>query len=105
MEGWILTRFTRFLFSVKPIFVYGDNLKEYKFFCFNGEPKYIVVLTPLNNGGLLCDYYCLNWKKDKNKNKDIYFHNNNNKPESGNNKDKNQENLLINRKNWEINIK
>ena len=39
----------------------GDNLKEYKFFCFNGEPKYIVVSTPLNNGNRLYNYYDLNW--------------------------------------------
>ena len=39
----------------------GDNLKEYKFFCFNGEPKYIVVSTKLNNGNHLYNYYDLNW--------------------------------------------
>ena len=42
--------------------------------------------------------------EDNNKNKDIYFPNNNNQSESGNNKDKNQENFLINRKKREIDI-
>ena len=28
----------------------GYKLKENKFFCFNGEPKYILVLKLLNNG-------------------------------------------------------
>ena len=56
----------------------------------------------------LYNYIDLSWKKeinkDKNKNKDIYFLNNIDKSESGNNKDRNQENLLINRNKGEINI-
>ena len=39
----------------------GDDLNEYKIFCFNGEPKYIVVLKSLNNGLHLYNYYDLNW--------------------------------------------
>ena len=39
----------------------GRDLKEYKIFCFNGEPKYIVVSKGLNNGMHLYNYYDLNW--------------------------------------------
>lgn len=38
------------------------NLNDWKVFCFNGEPKYIMFLTDRNNG-LKMAFYDLEWKK------------------------------------------
>lgn len=40
----------------------ADNLQDYKFFCFNGEPRMILVCSErYSEGGLREDFFDLNW--------------------------------------------
>lgn len=39
---------------------YGE-LRDYKFFCFNGEPKMIFVATGRQKGATTFDFYDINW--------------------------------------------
>lgn len=36
--------------------------KDYKFYCFNGQPKYIMVVSERNGHNAKMDYFDLNWK-------------------------------------------
>ena len=40
----------------------GDNITDYKLYCFNGEPTYWFVATD-RNSGVRADYYELDWEK------------------------------------------
>lgn len=40
----------------------GDNIVDYKLYCFNGEPRYWFVATD-RKAGVKADYYELDWKK------------------------------------------
>ena len=54
----------QYLFVERKIFLgpyLGDNLSEYKIYCFNGEPKYIVVSKPLKKHLHLYNYYNIDW--------------------------------------------
>ena len=37
------------------------DLKDYKFFCFNGEPKYMLLVSGRQAGKKIFDYFDLNW--------------------------------------------
>lgn len=37
-----------------------DNITDYKFYCFNGEPKYLFIVTDRMNGGPYGDLYDIN---------------------------------------------
>lgn len=39
----------------------GTELKDYKFFCFNGEPKYMLLVSGRQAGKKRFDYFDLNW--------------------------------------------
>ena len=39
----------------------GTELKDYKFFCFNGEPKYMLLVSGRQGGKKRFDYFDLNW--------------------------------------------
>ena len=39
----------------------GTDLKDYKFFCFNGEPKYMLLVSGRQAGKKRFDYFDLNW--------------------------------------------
>ena len=39
----------------------GTELKDYKFFCFNGEPKYMLLVSGRQAGKKIFDYFDLNW--------------------------------------------
>ena len=39
----------------------GTELKDYKFFCFNGEPKYMLLVSGRQAGNKRFDYFDLNW--------------------------------------------
>ena len=39
----------------------GTELKDYKFFCFNGEPKYMLLVSGRLAGKKRFDYFDLNW--------------------------------------------
>jgi hypothetical protein len=41
----------------------GGQLKDYKFYCFHGEPKVIQVISERNNGHYYIDHYDLEWNK------------------------------------------
>lgn len=42
----------------------NDDLMDYKFLCFNGEPKYIEVMSDrFAEGGYKVNYFNLNWEK------------------------------------------
>ena len=42
----------------------SDELKDYKFMCFNGQPKFLLVCSNrFNTNGLNIDFYDLNWDK------------------------------------------
>ena len=42
----------------------NDDLMDYKFLCFNGEPKYIEVMSDrFGEGGHKVNYFNLNWEK------------------------------------------
>lgn len=51
--------------NVKPKIIVekymGDNLNDYKIFCFNGVPKYILVCSNRNGGFKNTDFYDVNW--------------------------------------------
>lgn len=36
--------------------------KDYKFYCFNGQPKYIMVVSERNGHNAKMDYFDLNWR-------------------------------------------
>ena len=38
----------------------GENLADYKFFCFNGEPRYCQVIKGRNNGETI-DFFDMSW--------------------------------------------
>lgn len=39
----------------------GCELKDYKFFCFEGEPKFLFVASGRQNGNLTFDFYDMEW--------------------------------------------
>ncbi len=39
----------------------GDNLNDYKLFCFNGVPKFILVCSNRNGNDKNTDFYDINW--------------------------------------------
>lgn len=51
--------------NVKPRIIIekymGDNLKDYKFFCFNGEPKIILVCSNRNGNHKNTNFYDSDW--------------------------------------------
>ena len=63
----IITFEFQYLFVKKKIFAekfLGDNLIDYKIFCFNGEPKFIRVRKKLKdkNHTKIHNHYDINWK-------------------------------------------
>lgn len=41
----------------------GGQLKDYKFYCFNGEPKMIQVISERDNGYYYLDHFDLEWNE------------------------------------------
>ncbi len=41
----------------------GNDLPDYKLFCFGGKPKLICISSGRQRNKLCCDFYDLNWKK------------------------------------------
>ncbi|GMA45850.1 hypothetical protein GCM10025854_05350 [Tetragenococcus muriaticus] len=39
-----------------------DELRDYKFFCFNGQPKLMYIASGRNDGYTKFDYFDLNFK-------------------------------------------
>lgn len=44
----------------------GTDLTDYKFLCFNGEPKYVQVISDRSNTKKRLNYYDMNWQFQKN---------------------------------------
>lgn len=40
----------------------SKDLKDYKFFCFNGEPRYCQVISDRNTDEKI-DFYDMHWKR------------------------------------------
>lgn len=39
------------------------NMKEYKFFCYHGQPLYVLVITPSGPDTMLREFYDINWNQ------------------------------------------
>ena len=70
LDYWMSKSYADFCGEVQYLFIkrkiilapyLGDHLSEYKIFCFNGEPKYIVLSKMLDNNDHLYNYFDLNW--------------------------------------------
>ena len=51
----------QFMTSVKPDL--AKDLPDYKFYCFNGEPKFVMVATGRYEGDVRFDYFDMDWNK------------------------------------------
>jgi len=61
---WPYKNVERKVFAEKYLEDETGNLMDYKFMCFNGEPKFVHVCPDRNNGGAIhFDYYDMNWEK------------------------------------------
>lgn len=61
---WPYKNVQRRIFAEEYIEDKSGNLIDYKFMCFNGEPKFIHICPDRNSGGPIhFDYYDLNWEK------------------------------------------
>lgn len=69
LNNWMNTNYfdvfgeVQYLFIKRKILLapyLGGHLSEYKIFCFNGEPKYI-VLSKIHNNQHIYNYFNLNW--------------------------------------------
>ena len=61
---WPYKDVKRKVFAEKYLEDETGNLMDYKFICFNGEPKIVHICPDRNSGGKIhFDYYDLDWKK------------------------------------------
>lgn len=57
----------RKVFVEEFIEVEGQNdIPDYKFLCFNGEPKFMQIMSERNGAGRRCNYYDMNMQKVRN---------------------------------------